>query len=227
MYEPPSEAGGNIINSLALVPITSSPSAWLAAFCCRVRSFGQSGPSADSPSATKDRVNSQRWWPTKGTASFRSVCWSERLRRMSFRRRLRRNAHAHGAGRVSAGAARADLRKSLQGALQNGPYLYRISSSQLGSRLAVSSGNNPSQRTSHGFSARACMARPTSSIRRRHLYESQVSSFAALHGMDLTPGHTQMAAGKLKNALGEQLSTSAAARCFALPHHLFDNGFQI
>jgi len=47
-----------------------------------------------------------------------------------------------------------------------------------------------------------------------NFYESQVSSFATLHGMDLTPGHSQIEAGDFKNALGERLSISTAKLCF-------------
>jgi hypothetical protein len=99
--------------------------------------------------------------------------------------------------------------------LQLGPYLYRISSGPLGSRLAVSSGKQ-SITTSIAWIFGAGVHGQTYILDHDGaLYESQVSRFAAPHGLDLTPGHTPADAGNLNNALGERLSTSAAARCFA------------
>jgi Cytochrome c554 and c-prime len=112
-------------------------------------------------------------------------------------------------------AQRAPSPDIVAGTLQLGPYLYRISSGELGSRLEVSSGKQ-SILASIAWTFGAGVHGQTYILDHDGaLYESQVSHFAALDGMDLTPGHTRTDAANLKNALGERLSTSAAARCFA------------
>ena len=113
------------------------------------------------------------------------------------------------------------------GTLQLGPYLYRISSDQLASRLAVSSGKQSITASIAWIFGAGVHGQTYILEHDGALYESQVSSFAALRGMDITPGHTAVDKGNLQNALGERLSTSAAARCFAWPHHLFNDQFQV
>jgi len=101
------------------------------------------------------------------------------------------------------------------GTLQLGPYLYRIWSDQLASRLAVSSGKQSITASIAWIFGAGVHGQTYILERDGALYESQVSRFAALRGMDITPGHTPVDKGNLKNALGERLSTSAAAHCFA------------
>ena len=176
--------------------------------------LGQSPPIPDSPSATKDRVNSQRWWPTKGTVPFEafageSACGECHSRKTSSQLTT---PMAQAAVRLVQRAPSAEI---VAGTLQLGPYLYRISSGQLGSRLAVSSGKQSMIASIAWIFGMGVRGQTYILDHDGAFYESQVSSFARLHGMDLTPGHTPVGAGNLKNALGEQLSTSAAARCFA------------
>jgi hypothetical protein len=176
--------------------------------------LGQSPPSADSSSATKDRVNTQRWWPTKGTVPFAafagaSACGECHSKKTSSQLTT---PMAQAAVRLAQRAPSAEI---VAGTLQLGPYLYRISSGQFGSRLAVSSGKQSIVASIAWIFGTGVHGQTYILDHDGAFYESQVSSFAGLHGMDLTPGHTPVNAGNLRNALGEQLSTSAAARCFA------------
>src|SRR5580692_5866258 len=175
---------------------------------------GQSPPSFDSQSTTRDRVNSQRWWPTKGAVPFAafagaSACGECHSKKTSSQLTT---LMAQAAVRLE---QRAPSPEIARGTLQLGPYLYRISTGERGARLEVSYGKqsvvaNIAWTFGAGVHGQTYILDHDGA-----LYESQVSNFAALHGMDLTPGHTSASAGDLKNALGEQLSTSAAARCFA------------
>jgi hypothetical protein len=175
---------------------------------------GQSPPSFDSQSTTRDRVNSQRWWPTKGAVPFADFAGANACGECHSKKTSSQltTPMAQAAIRL---AQRAPSPEIVAGTLQLGPYLYRITSGELGSRLEVSSGKqsvvaNIAWTFGAGVHGQTYILDHDGA-----LYESQVSHFAALHGMDLTPGHTSASAGDLKNALGEQLSTSAAARCFA------------
>jgi hypothetical protein len=176
--------------------------------------LGQSPPSVDSADTTRDRVNSQRWWPTKGTVPFAafagaSACGECHSKKTSSQLTT---PMAQAAVRLE---QRAPSPEIVPGSLQLGPYLYRISSGQLGSRLAVSSGKQSISASIAWVFGEGVHGQTYILDHDGAFYESQVSNFAALHGMDLTPGHTRVDAGNLKNALGEQLATSAAARCFA------------
>jgi Cytochrome c3 len=176
--------------------------------------LGQSPPSADSPSTTKDRVNSQRWWPTKGTAPFESFAGDGACNECHSKKASSQvtTPMAQAAVRL---APRAPSPEIVAETLPLGPYLYRISSDQLGSRLAVSAGKQSITASIAWIFGSGVHGQTYILDHDGALHESQVSSFAALHGMDITPGHMPVGAGNLQNALGERLSTSAAARCFA------------
>ena len=176
--------------------------------------LGQSPPSADSPSTTKDRVNSQLWWPTKGTVPFElfagdGACGECHSKKASSQLTT---PMAQAAVRL---APRTPSPEIIAGTLQVGPYLYRISSDQFGSRLAVSSAKQSITASIAWIFGAGVHGQTYILEHDGALYESQVSSFASLHGMDITPGHVPAGAGNLQDALGDQLSTSAAARCFA------------
>jgi hypothetical protein len=175
--------------------------------------FGQSHAANDIPSATKDRVNGQGWWPTQGALPLKAFAGENACRECHSEK---------SASQVKTPMAEAAFRlkentpspKLIEGTLQSGSYLYRISSDHLGSRLVASSGNR-SITANIGWIFGADVHGQTYILEDKGtLYESQVSSFSALRGMDITPGHSPIEAGDLKNALGERLSTSTAALCF-------------
>ena len=176
--------------------------------------LGQSPPITDSPSATIDRVNSHRWWPTKGTIPFEAFAGESACGECHSRKTTSQltTPMARAAVRLP---QRAPSPKIVAGTLQLGPYLYRVSSDQSGSRLAVGSGKQTITANIAWIFGTGVHGQTYILDHDAAFYESQVSTFAALHGLDLTPGHTPVDAGNLKNALGEQLSTSTAARCFA------------
>src|SRR6202050_1878258 len=100
---------------------------------------GQSPPSVDSPSTTRDRVNSQRWWPMKGTVPFTDFAGANACGECHSKKTSSQltTPMAQAAVRL---AQRAPSPEIVLGTLQLGPYFYRISSGELGSRLEVSSG---------------------------------------------------------------------------------------
>src|ERR1700733_14356680 len=100
---------------------------------------GQSPPSFDAPSTTRDRVNSQRWWPTKGSVPFADFAGANACSECHSKKTSSQltTPMAQAAVRLAQRAPSPDI---VAGTLQLGPYLYRISSGELGSRLEVSSG---------------------------------------------------------------------------------------
>src|SRR5260370_33846352 len=85
--------------------------------------------------------------------------------------------------------------------LQIATYLYQISSDHLGSKLAVSSGKQSITANIAWIFGAGVHGQTYILENNGTLYESQVSSFSGLHGMDLTPGHLQVDPNSLKNAL--------------------------
>jgi Cytochrome c554 and c-prime len=175
--------------------------------------FGQSAPADESPKATKDRVNDRQWWPTKGTSTFKAFAGESACR----------ECHSEEASsQVHTPMAEASFRinehtpssKLAARTLHSGSYLYRISSDNLGSRLTVSSGKQSISANISWIFGAGVRGQTYILDNRDNLYESQVSTFAGSDGMDITPGHSPIESGDLKNALGERLSTSTAKLCF-------------
>jgi hypothetical protein len=168
----------------------------------------------DSPSATKDRVGREGWWPTKAAGSFNSFVGDGACTGCHSKKSISQPNMPMGQAAVRV-AERGPSPQIVPATLQLGPYVYRISSDHLGSRLAVSSGKQ-SVTARIGWIFGAGVHGQTYILENSGaFYESQVSSFAALRGLDLTPGHLQRENGDLANALGDRLSGGTAARCFA------------
>src|SRR6202046_2577517 len=87
--------------------------------------LGQSPPSADSPSSTKDRVNSQRWWPTKGTVPFELFAGDGACGECHSKKTSSQLTTPMAQAAV-AFEPRAPTPEIVAGTLQLGPYLYRI-----------------------------------------------------------------------------------------------------
>ncbi|MGA8153822.1 MAG: multiheme c-type cytochrome [Terriglobales bacterium] len=175
--------------------------------------FGQSPTVGDVPRATRDRVSGPYWWPTKGTPAFNayagenacSECHSEEASSQVH------TPMAEASFRIN---ERTPSLKLAAATLQSGSYRYQISSDQRGSRLVVSSGKQSITAKISWIFGAGVHGQTYILQNQGSFYESQVSSFATLQGMDVTPGHAQLEAGDLKNALGERLSASVAALCF-------------
>jgi hypothetical protein len=177
--------------------------------------FGASGQSrarGGFPSTTQDRLNDQYWWPTKSTTSFSAYAGENACVECHAKQ-----ASSQATTPMAEAAVRLPSlirsQKSISETLHNGTYLYRTSSDPLGYRLTVSSGKQ-SMTAAIAWIIGAGVHGQTYILESNGtLYESQVSSFSALHGLDLTPGHATAEPGNLKNALGERLATYATARC--------------
>ncbi len=175
--------------------------------------FGQSGSVGESPQATKERLNDRQWWPTKGTVPFKAFA-GENACRECHSEEASTQVHTPMAEASFQIKEHGPSSKLAAGTLQSGSYLYRISSDNLGSRLAVSSGKQSISANIDWIFGAGVRGQTYILENKENLYESQVSTFAAPHGMDITPGHSPIEAGDLKNALGERLSTSTAKLCF-------------
>jgi hypothetical protein len=175
--------------------------------------FGQTQAPAEIPRATKDRLIDPYWWPTKGTPPFNAYAGESACRECHSEEASSQvlTPMAEASFRIG---ERARSPKLDAGTLQSGSYLYRIPSDNLGSRLVVSSGKQSITANISWIFGAGVHGQTYILESKGNFYESQVSSFATLHGLDLTPGHSQIEAGDLNNALGERLSMSTAKLCF-------------
>jgi hypothetical protein len=176
--------------------------------------FGQSRAPGKSSSTTQNRLREQRWWPTKGTYPI-SAYAGENVCTECHSKEAKSQINTPMAQAAFQLRDRTQSPRVAPGTLQSGAYLYRISSDHLGFRLAVSSGKQTLAANISWIFGAGVHGQTYILENNGILYEGQVSTFAALNGMDVTPGHAQIEPGNLKNALGERLSTSVTARCFA------------
>lgn len=187
------------------------------AFVCGLSTLavmGRAQTAGESSATTKDRLAAPHWWPTKSTPALDAyasdnacnACHSAKASSQL------KTPMANAAARVKTPIQAPNL---AAGTTQLGTYQYRISSDHAGSALTVSSGKQSISASIGWIFGMGVHGQTYILEKSGNLYESQVSSFASLQKMDLTPGHTQVEAGNLENALGERLTTSLAARCFA------------
>jgi hypothetical protein len=175
--------------------------------------FVQTQTPGEGPRATKDRLIDQHWWPTKDTPPFSAYAGESACRQCHSQ-----EASSQVLTPMAAASFRVVERtrspKLDSQTLQSGSYLYQIASDNLISRLVVSSGKQSIAANISWVFGAGVHGQTYILEGKGDFYESQVSSFAALRGLDLTPGHWQIEAGDLKNALGERLSMSTAKLCF-------------
>jgi hypothetical protein len=170
---------------------------------------------ASAPMATEDRVQLPGWWPTKGTASRDeflgpdacAACHASKFRTQT------QTPMAHAAMRPADSEA---LRSHDQLTLSLPPYNYLISRQENGSLFSVTDGKRTiSLPLSWAFGLG--QAGQTYILERNGtFYESRVSYFPELNGLDPTPGQSQAAPSSLEDALGRNmLYAGETQRCFA------------
>src|SRR5580698_3290132 len=196
---------GRVLPALAALLIVGAP--FLA-------SFTRSGGTARVPMATEYRVQVPGWWPAKGTASrdefvVPDACAACHASKVSTQKLT---PMAHAALRPADSEA---LRTHDQLTLRLPPYTYQISRQPDGSLYSVTDGK---QTISVPVSWAFGLGQSGQTYVLEHngtFFESRVSYFPALNGLDLTPGQSQAAPSVLENALGRNmLYGGETQRCF-------------
>jgi hypothetical protein len=169
---------------------------------------------ASVPMATEDRVQLPGWWPTKGTASRDEFlgpsvcadCHASKFRTQTL------TPMAHAAMRPADSEA---LRAHDKLTLSLPPYDYQISRQENGSLYSVSDGKRAIS-LPLGWAFGLGQSGQTYILERNGtFYESRVSYFPALDGLDSTPGQSQAAPSTAEDALGRSmLYGGETQRCF-------------
>jgi hypothetical protein len=194
---------GKFLSGLAAV--------WIAALFAP--SANPAGP-AHVPMATEDRVQLPGWWPTKGTASRDeflgpdacAACHASKVRTQ------KQTPMAHAALRPTDSEA---LRTHEQLTFHLAPYSYQIQRQQAGSLYSVTDGKQTisaplSWAFGLGESGQTYILE-----RNGTFFESRMSYFPALDGLDFTPTPSRAPGSTLEDALGRRMLYSGETqRCF-------------
>jgi hypothetical protein len=192
--------------------LSTLAAAWLAIFLC--------APSANTAGvqsvqmATEDRLQLPGWWPTKGTASRDQFvgpdacapCHASKVQ--TQKETPMANASTHAADSQS-------LRSHDQLTFHLPPYTYQITRAQNGSVYSVTDGVRPISAPLSWAFGLGESGQTYIFERNGTFYESRLSYYHAIDGLDFTPGAPRIASHTLEDALGRRmLYAPETHRCF-------------
>jgi cytochrome c554/c'-like protein len=163
--------------------------------------------------ATDERLETPGWWPTKGSTSRQDFVGTAECARCHAKRTTSQlttpMAHA------STPAASSDiLRENDHLTLQLGPYSYAISRSGGASVYSVSDvANSISEALAWAFGL-GNKGQTYIYLRNGFYYESRLSFYKTIQGLDLTTGHGTKTPANLEDALGRLIDPDTLRRCF-------------
>jgi hypothetical protein len=167
----------------------------------------------ETPMATDERLESNSWWPTKGTAPLETFVGTAHCARCHAKI-IRTQLTTPMAQAASSAKDSSVLRQHAGISRQMGRYVYTISSSGSGNNYSASDGvATISQPLAWAFGLGT--KGQTYVYKRDGLYyESRMSFYQSLQGLDLTTGHSNTTPHNLEDALGRALDASTVTHCF-------------
>ena len=174
---------------------------------------GQSPTSSEVSETTEDRVASAGWWPTKGAVERPDLVGSSECAKCHSAEAATQldtpMAHA------STPAASAEiLREHDRLSLERAPYAYEIIRGDGGSSYSVRHASDAiSEQLAWAFGV-AHKGQTYVYLRKGLFYESRLSFYKSLEGLDLTTGHSSATPDDIEAALGRRLADDEARRCF-------------
>jgi len=187
---------------------------WLAALLAWPADAAKPVKSVGVPMATDDRVQMPGWWPTKGTSARTAYLGSQACadcHATKFRSQIKTPMALAAMPASDSEPLRAHDELSLPLAA----YEYKITRLQDGSRYSVSDGKQTLSMPipwafGLGHSGQTYVLEHSGKF-----YESRVSYFPGIGGLDLTPGQTAESSVSLEDALGRpMLYRGETQRCF-------------
>lgn len=174
----------------------------------------RSDASGAGPRTTSERLRGKSWWPTSGKPAAEDYAGTEACARCH-----REIAASQPQSRMAQAASVPSQTRPLQPdrpiETSADGIMTRISTTADASTYTVSRGPE-TQSGQIAWAVGAGKMGITFLLQRGgSFYESQMTWFAALNGLDLTPGHTQSPLTDLKTAFGDPQSTQDAAQCLA------------
>jgi Cytochrome c554 and c-prime len=167
----------------------------------------------ETPMATDERLEGSGWWPTKGTASRDKFVGTKECARCHAK--ITATQLTTPMARAASLAADSQvLREHARISREMGPYAYEIASAQGTSNYSVSNGADTAS-VQIGWAFGLGNKGQTYVYQRGGLYyESRVSFYNSLQGLDLTTGHENTTPRNLDGALGRLLDSRSVKHCF-------------
>ena len=172
-----------------------------------------SSKSGQASIATEIRLIDPGWWPTKGTAARDQYVGSETCGRCHQDRvETQTNTPMAHAVKPATAAALTNFPDAMQ--FHIGPYNYSLSRTATGAEYSTSNGqHSASAAVSWIFGDR--QFGDTFLYQQNGIYfESRVSYYRALDGLDLTTGRTAFQPNRFETALGRRMSPDEPPLCF-------------
>ncbi len=164
------------------------------------------------PMTTSDRVLSKGWWPTKGTEPRDQFVGVETCAGCHKQIAETQGTTAMSHASVSAKSDSSDASGS--SSLKMGPYSYQITRTQDGISYSVTDGSRTLTTPVAWVFGSGHFGQTYVYQEKGVFYESHLSYFQGIHGLDLTTGHRQMKVPDLDHGLGVPQSPDTIRGCF-------------
>ena len=163
--------------------------------------------------ATQDRLDDPGWWPTKGSYPRDSFVGNANCQRChaGLFRSQRTTPMANAASPACDSRL---LHRQTALALENGPYSYRLLSSDLGAMLSVTNGTETESAPLRWAFGSGELGQTYVYQRAGKWFESRVSLYTKPGQLDVTTGHGHLPPERLDDALGRAMKDAEAQRCF-------------
>ena len=176
-------------------------------------SMAESPQPNPQPQATEKRLLRPEWWPTKGNASRKDYAGAETCAKC--------HAEIYSTQQQTS-MAHAALRPPLASldqpgthlTLQSGGFTSTITPGPKGDMYSVARGGEGISVPIQWSFGEGVLGQTFILERNGGYFESQLSYYPAIHGLDITPGHSSKAPQDLESAFGELQSPILATRCF-------------
>ena len=173
----------------------------------------QSQKKVETPMATDERLEAPGWWPTKAAVSRQDFVGTAACARCHAKRTASQLTTPM--AQASAPANGSDiLRASDHLSLQLGPYAYAISRSAGNSVYSVSDASNSISEPLAWAFGLGNKGQTYIYLRNGFYYESRLSFYKTIQGLDLTTGHGTKTPANLEDALGRLIDPDTLRRCF-------------
>jgi hypothetical protein len=193
---------------------------WLLAFLLALlapHALAQSAPQAhqkvETPMATDERLEAPGWWPTKHSASREDYVGTKECARCHSKKTASQLATPMAHASTPA-ATSGILREHEQISLQRDPYSYTITRTGTGSTYSVSDGTSSISAPLLWAFGVGNKGQTFLYQRNGFFYESRMSFYKTLQGLDLTTGQGSEAPDNLEDALGRMIDPDTLRRCF-------------
>jgi hypothetical protein len=185
----------------------------LAGFGGMILLSAQPALDGQAPEPTTKRLREKGWWPTRTDAARKDYAGTEACAGCHQQKVLEQTQTpmAHAASRVLETEL---LRSNPKISLTLPPFQTVISRDRKGSTYTVARGGEAISGQLLWSMGQGAMGQTFILESGGALFESQLTYFSSIVGLDLTPGHTPAAPKDLERAFGERQGEETAQRCF-------------